>query len=108
MVPSSLPPPPPPPPPPTNQVVSYFSARLEMTGPGPYSSAITQASRICQMDTSRGLVVLACEVSSFSLHSCLHLWPVVGVASGGEGVGGVEMYGRRKCAWGGIVRKRGL
>ena len=50
------------------------------------------------MDTTRDLVVLACEVSSFSLHSCLHLWPVVGVASGGEGVGIVEMYGRRKCA----------
>ena len=48
------------------------------------------------MDTSRDLVVLACEVSSFSLHSCLRLWPVVGVASGGEGVGvvdGVEWCG---------------
>ena len=76
--------------------MSYFSARLEKTGPGPYSSAISQASRTCLMDTSRDLVVLACEVSSFSLHSCLRLWPVVGVASGGEGVGvvdGVEWCG---------------
>ena len=66
------------------------------------------------MDTTRDLVVLACEVSGFSLHSCLRLWPVVGVASGGRGWELWRVCRMLSCMGGGcvgvgvIVRERAL